>query len=170
MNHTPHADGTKPEYSAWLQEHHPALFRAAVFHARGDRQTAIDVVQIAAVKIGRSWDNDEIREKIIASEAYVHTIVKNCLSTYLKIRSRIEGRERELDPDRHHVIDDGPDLELRAAILSLPQMERSMILLHYYMGYTIIAAGAKLDLSRDQSHRLHSKAIKRLKALITDTE
>jgi len=57
---------------------------------------------------------------------------------------------------------------LRLAVLALGDMERDMIVLHYYHDLTIREAGSQLGLSQSQAYRLHDSALAHLAGLLDE--
>jgi RNA polymerase sigma factor (sigma-70 family) len=127
-----------------------------------DPKLAEDIAQEAAVKVFKAWPDDETRDKILTVPGHVRTIVYHCFLDHIKVPSRTNYREAELDIERHDRGDDGIDNDLRMAVLSLDSDEREMIILRYYRGLTTKEAGSQLGLSPSQAYRLHDKALANL--------
>jgi RNA polymerase sigma factor (sigma-70 family) len=154
---------------AWFKKFAGLLLRWADFYAR-DPKLAEDIAQDAAVKVFKAWPDEETRDKILTQPGYARTIVYHCFLDHIKVRSRTNHRETELEIERHDRAGDGVDHDLHIAVLSLDGNERDMIVLRYYSGLTVKEAGSQLGLSVSQAYRLHDKALAHLARLLDEGE
>ncbi len=161
--------GEIPDFEIWFRKHGRKLLRQAYFYTR-DPKLAEDIAQEAAAKVLKAWPDDETRDKILTQPAYVRTIVYHCFLDHIKVRSRTNNREVELDAERHDQAGGEIDHDLRRAVLSLDGDERDMIILRYYNGLTTKEAGSQLGLSASQAYRLHDKALAHLAGLLDEGE
>jgi RNA polymerase sigma factor (sigma-70 family) len=155
-----------PDMDAWLRDNRDRLLRYAHFHT-WDADLAEDVAQDAAMKIFRSWADDELRRRITTSRGYVFTIVKNSFIDFRKVRSRTNEFEDELTDEEPHeatVPHDDPESgwAVRAAIRRLDDDERDLLFLTYYEDLKVKEAGQLLGLTEAQAYRLHERAKRNL--------
>ena len=161
--------GEIANFEIWFRKHGRKLLRWAYSYTR-DPKLAEDIAQEAAAKVFKAWPDDEMRGKILTQPGYVRTIVYHCFLDHIKVRSRTNIREVELDTERHDRSGGKVDHDLRRAVLSLDGNERDMILLRYYNGLTTKEAGIRLGLSESQAYRLHDKALAHLAGLLDEGE
>jgi RNA polymerase sigma factor (sigma-70 family) len=160
--------GSTRDFVTWFIKFADQLQWWANLYTR-DSKLAEDIAQEAAAKVLKAWPDDETREKILTLPGYVRTIVYHCFLDHIKVPSRTNHREVELDIERHDR-DDGIDHELWMTVLSLDGDERDMIILRYHKGLTIKEAGSQLGLSMSQAYRLHDKALANLEGLLDEGE
>jgi RNA polymerase sigma factor (sigma-70 family) len=161
--------GSIRDFVTWFSKFADELQWWAYLYTR-DPKLAEDIAQEAAVKVFKAWPDEETREKILTLSGYVRTIVYHCFLDHIKVPSRTNHREAELDIERYDRDDDRIDHELRMAVLSLDGAERDMIILCYYNGLTVKEAGSRLGLSMSQAYRLHDKALANLEGLLDEGE
>jgi RNA polymerase sigma factor (sigma-70 family) len=155
---------------AWFEKNEPRLLRNAYF-VTWDLVLAQDIAQEAAIKIFKSWADETQREKILGSWSYVARIVLNCYLDFKKVKSRTNEREEEFTDGRHDVeAEPGSGLEVRLALLHLPERERDMLFLTYYSGLTKTEAGRQLGISPSSASRLHQRALRSLETLLGKEE
>lgn len=155
-----------PDLGTWLAEHYDGLLKAAWF-CTWDPHLAQDIAQDASVKIMKAWPDSRQRAAIITSPGYVRQIVVNAFRSHLKNLSRTNKREVPFIAEQDKANTGSADIELRMAILELPENERTLLILRYE-GYTILEAGRLLGLSRDQAYRLNEQAKRSLDDLLKD--
>jgi len=161
--------GAIPDFETWFSKHGRKLLRRAYSCTR-DPKLAEDIAQEAAAKVLKAWPDDETRDKILTQPGYVGTIVYHCFLDYIKVQSRTNNAEVELDTERHNQAGWEIDHDLRRAVLSLDGDERDMIILRYYNGLTTKETGSQLGLSPSQAYRLHDKALAHLAGLLDEGE
>jgi RNA polymerase sigma factor (sigma-70 family) len=158
------------DYKAWFEKNEAGLFRNAYF-VTWDRGIAEDIAQEAAIKIFKSWADETQREKILGSWSYVARVVLNCYLDFKKVKSRTNEREEEFTDERLNVeAEPGSGLEVRQALLHLPERERDMLFLTYYSGLTKTEAGRQLGISPSSASRLHQRALRSLETLLGKEE
>ena len=123
-----------------------------------------------AIKAFKAWATDEIRDKILTQPGYVRAMIKNAFLDHIKVPSRTNLGEVELDVERHSRPDTEMNQDLRLAVLSLEDDEFHMIIFRYYHDLTISEAGARLGLSASQAYQLHGKARAHLATLLNEKE
>jgi RNA polymerase sigma-70 factor (ECF subfamily) len=150
-------------------------FRTAflvAFAQLGNREDAEDVCQDAFVRV---WERlQECRDPKRVSH-WIMTIVRNTAHNRREYRQRratnaLEGASDIAAPSRSDR--DAEHNELRArlttALLTLPPVQREVVLLHDYEGWKHADVAARLDLSELMSRRHLSDARKRLRELLRD--
>ena len=138
----------------------------------GNRQDAEDVCQDAFV---RCWERmNECRDARRVSH-WIMTIVRNTAHNrreYLALRATEElGADAAVPaagrPDRDAALDE-LRARLTAALLTLPAIQREVVLLHDYEGWKHAEVAERLGLSELMSRRHLSDARKRLRSLLND--
>jgi len=166
MTDTPEPDSV-PDFETWLRQSTAEILRRSYYYTR-DPMLAEDMMQETAIKVHKAWPNGETRSKIITSPAYRNTIVKHCFLDHIKVRSRTNQGEVELDIERHQQAGTETDQDLRLAVLSLKDDEQEMIILRYYYDLTIEEAGTQLGLPPSKAYRLHDRALAHLAGLMRE--
>jgi len=155
------------DFDAWFGEAARKILRDAYFVTRNPK-LAEDIAQEATLKFFKAWGNEEMRGKILTQPGYVRTTIYHCYLDHVRVPSRTSQREVELDVARHDKSSTEIDRDLRLAVLALGDMERDMIVLHYYHDLTIREAGSQLGLSPSQAYRLHDSALAQLAGLLDE--
>jgi len=161
--------GTVPDFEAWFRRSGGEILRQAYFCTR-DQVLAEDIAQEVAIKAYKAWATEETRDRILTQPGYVRTMIKNAFLDHIKVPSRTNLGEVELDVERHSKPDTEMNQDLRLAVLSLEDDEFRMIIFRYGHDLTITEAGARLGLSASQAFRLHSKARAHLAGLLNEKE
>jgi RNA polymerase sigma factor (sigma-70 family) len=161
--------GTVPDFEPWFRRSAGEILRQAYFCTR-DQVFAEDIAQEVAIKAYKAWANEEIRDKILTQPGYVRAMVKNAFLDHIKVPSRTNLGEVELEVERHSGPGTEVNQDLRLAVLSLEDDEFHMIIFRYYHDLTISEAGARLGLSASQAFRLHGKALAHLAGLLKERE
>ena len=92
--------GSKREFEIWYEKSGYQFLRLAYFYTR-DPKLAEDIAQEATAKVWKAWPDDQKREKILTLPGYVPTIVRHCFFDHLRVQSRTNQWEVELDVERH---------------------------------------------------------------------
>lgn len=161
--------GTAPDFEPWFRQSAGEILRLAYFCTR-DPVLAEDIAQEVAIKAYKAWANEVIRNRILTQPGYVRTMVKNAFRDHVKVPSRTNRGEVELDAERHSGRGAEMIHDLRLAVLSLDDDEFRMIDFRYYQDLTIKEAGARLGLSASGAYRLHDKALAHLTGLMKERE
>lgn len=74
-------------------------------------------------------------------------------------------KSREPDPDWVAILSSQKSL-MRQCIAWLPSLERTVISLYYYEGWTLKQIASQIGRSESRAHQLHSQAVKRLKGFV----
>lgn len=163
----PPEPGSTPDFETWFRTSAAEILRRAYYYTR-DPVLAEDIAQEAAIKVYKAWPDEETRSKILTQPGYRNTIIKHCFLDHIKVRSRTNRSEVELDVEWHHQAGTETDQDLRLAVLSLKDDEQEMIILRYYHDLTIREAGTQLGLPTAKAYRLHDKALAHLAGLLEE--
>lgn len=161
--------GTGMEFETWFRTFAGQLLRQAYFYTR-EPKLAEDIAQDTAVKVFKAWADEETRGKILTQPGYVRAIVFHCFLDHIKVPSRTNRGEVELDINRHDQPSSEIDHDLHKAVLGLDDDERDMIILRYYNDLTTKEAGNQLGRSPSQAYRLHDKALAHLAEVLDEGE
>ena len=151
----------------------PALLRTA-YLLTGDFGLAEDAVQAMFGRVYQSWPKIQHRE---AADSYCRRALIREVGSWRR-RRRIQHVLTDQVPDRGAIDEqyDGSDV-LRAALLSLPQKQRAVVVLRYYADLSEAEVADLLDISpgsvKQHTHRALTKLREVLgseSALIEETE
>ena len=123
---------TEKEYNNCVQEHADGLFRFIIKNTKHN-DDAHDIMQTAYEKM---WNN-RITIEASTAKSYLFTIAYNCLMDYFrkagKTATQAISEEHAFSyyPQPHDV-----SATLHHALLQLPEMQRMLVLLKDYEGYT----------------------------------
>lgn len=144
---------TPPDFSDWLLAQRSALLRSALL-LTGERATAEDLVQEAAIKVAARWER--LRDQ--HPSAYARRIIYRDHATWWRRRRETPaastgevGGDRPVDP---------PDHEQRSVLLDalaeLPRGQRAVVVLRYFDDLTERQAAEVLGVSvgtvKSQAH------------------
>jgi RNA polymerase sigma-70 factor (ECF subfamily) len=123
---------TEKEYNNCVQEHSDGLFRFIIKNTKHN-DDAHDIIQTAYEKM---WNN-RITIEASTAKSYLFTIAYNCLMDYFRKAEKTatqaisEEHHFSYHPQPHDV-----SATLHHALLQLPEMQRMLVLLKDYEGYT----------------------------------
>jgi RNA polymerase sigma-70 factor (ECF subfamily) len=119
----------------FVEEDYPRVVAAVAF-ITGDRGSAEDAVQEALIK---AWPRAGLRD----ATAWITVVASNAARSKLRRR---QSEERAYE--RSAAVPSGstaPDaLDLLPAVLSLPRLQRQVVVLHYYLDLSIAAIASAL--------------------------
>lgn len=149
---------TPEDFSDWLVGQRSALLRSATL-LTGDRATAEDLVQEAAIKVAARWER--LRDQ--HPTAYARRILYRDHATWWRRRRRERPGEVDRDRAAH-----GPDHEQRSVVLAalaeLPRGQRAVVVLRYFDDLTerqtADVLGVSVGTVKSQAHA----ALSRLRA------
>ncbi|WP_225825168.1 SigE family RNA polymerase sigma factor [Streptomyces naphthomycinicus] len=126
---------TEAEFTAYVQERRASLY-ATAYHLTGDRFEAEDLLQSALFSTYKAWDR--ISDKA-AVGGYLRRTMTNLHISAWRRRKLNEYPTEEL-PETPGETDAMRGTELRAvlwqALVRLPELQRTMLVLRYYEGRT----------------------------------
>jgi len=149
------ADASRPESAedgidALYREHGLGLVRFALMLA-GDQQTAEDVVQEAFLGLYRNWG--QVRDPA-SLPAYLRTAVVNGVRGVYRGRGRVKARLRLVPRElpvwsaEAAAIDGEDRRELLAAVARLPERQREVLALKFFLGLPEADIAQTLGISR----------------------
>lgn len=137
---------TTEEYNTCVDQHADGVYRF-ILHNLRDEELARDIVQDAFEKM---WLNVAgiNPEK---SKSYLFTTAYNTMLTRIR-RDKKQGRWEEVDEEDHNHSRNYSDLKeiLRIALNRLPEIQRTVVLLRDYEGYSYEEIGEITSLSESQ--------------------
>lgn len=155
------------EFDAYVRANWQRLVRAAVFLGCAPTE-AEDVAQSALLRCPRAWDKvDAARDR----DAYVFRVLVNTLR---KSRARFWVREipHELAGAESRVADSTDGLAeratLRAALLKLPEDQRRVLVLRFYVDLSEQQVATVLDVPVGTVKSRTSRAIRRMFELLDE--
>ena len=146
-----------------------------------------EVEDIRQETLLRLWTQaDRWRPEIAALSTWLHRIAHNLCIDYLRRASRLVGEPRDGEIESLANGVSGPDQEvgdadpdhalgqhrlgdqLRDALATLPERQRSALILSYYQGLSNRNAAEVLDVSVDALESLLARARRKLRLLLAD--
>ena len=118
---------------------------AGVALITGSRAAAEDAVQEA---LARAWERSERGERIESLPAWVTRVAVNLSKSRLR-RMRVEAKHREISD---HELSDGERsasdarIDVARALADLPQRQREVTVLRYYLGLNVAEIAETLEL------------------------
>lgn len=153
-------DGQDEEFRRFVQDHRPALVRAASALTAGDRHLAEDVVQSALTRLYVHWTRVPSGP---AALAYARRVLVNCFVD--QTRRAWWRRERSVDavPDRPSGDPAATDPDL-AALRALPPRMRAVLVLRFWFDLDVARTAAELGCSEGTVRSQTARALSRLRA------
>lgn len=152
---------------AWSQiyhEHYEKIFRYA--YARlGHRETAEDLAATVFLEALKSIHGYRHGQRPLL--AWLYTIARNVVNQHHRKRFRRGPKDALLGSDAHALAGQAPDssaiaerIDLMSAILRLPEKQREVVLLHYFVGLTVPEVARILGKHERAVYSLHTRALK----------
>jgi RNA polymerase sigma-70 factor (sigma-E family) len=149
------------EFSTFVEGHRAELLRAARLLTAGDRHLAEDLVQTALIRLYSAWPR--LRENRIA---YAHRVIVNAhIDTTRRPWWRRERSVSDL-PERPGPHPSGPDdlrEVIRAALASLPPRMRAVIVLRYWLEFSVEESADLLGCSQGTVKSQTARAVVKLR-------
>ena len=125
----------------------------------GDADLAEELAQEAVARACQHWRS--VR-KMDAPSAWLHRVARNLAHSHFR-RAKVGARayERAVVVDATPAADDA--VVLRAVVASLPEAERDVIVLRFYLGLSVRDAASELDIPEGTVKTLTHRAIGRLR-------
>jgi len=128
-----------------VRDEYPRLVRAVAL-ACGSLPEAEDAVQEA---LARAWDRAGKGQELDHLAGWVVTVALNLTRSghrrLVRHRRAVTELGRRAEHDRP--AEQPSDLDLRAAVESLPRRQREAVVLHYYLGFDVASIAATLGVS-----------------------
>jgi RNA polymerase sigma factor (sigma-70 family) len=149
----------RAELVAFCRREHPRLVGALSLYC-GDRDVAAEVAQEALIRAVEAWPRLQTMD---APGAWVHRVGMNLAASRFRRRSaerRALARRRDVaaDPDVEAALD------VRRAVADLPERQRRIIVLRYFLGYPLPSAARTAGISEQAAAALTYRAIRTLRA------
>jgi RNA polymerase sigma factor (sigma-70 family) len=157
---------TEREYNICVDDHADGVYRFVLKNLQ-HQEDARDIVQSAFEKM---WIN---REKVVAETAksYLFTVAYNQMIDHIRKNKRIELREEFAENSKVREADSpGLKRELEKALQQLTPLQKSLILLKDYEGYSYAEIGRITALSESQVKVYLHRARLQLKAFVGKPE
>lgn len=162
------ADGDRAAFTTLLEQHQRPL-SAYARRMLGDFSLADDVVQETFLRLWSQAGRFDAKASRLTT--WLHRICHNlCIDSHRKL-----GRERVLDETHEQPAEQTPELSrqqsetgrrVQAAVSSLPERQRSALLLCHYQGLSNRDAAGIMDVSVEALESLLSRARRRLRELL----
>ena len=146
------------DLTAFSEAEWPRLVGALSLYT-GDADLAEELAQEAVARACRNWRS--VR-KMDAPGAWLHRVGRNLAHSHFR-RARVGARaqERAVIVDATPAADDA--VVLRAVVAALPEAERDVIVLRFYLGLSVRDTASELDIPEGTVKTLTHRAIGRLR-------
>jgi RNA polymerase sigma-70 factor (ECF subfamily) len=154
-------------YNEWVDCFADGIYRFALKNTR-DSEQAKDIVQDAFEKLWVKKDQIDTSK----AKAYLFQIVSNALIDRAR-KVKLSATFREQLPSQESiVISESIDLKetLEQAVLQLPEIQRHVIMLRDYEGYSYDEIGAITNLSEQQVKVYIFRARQKLRSILVNPE
>ena len=130
-------------------------------------EDAEDLQANVFTKVFQKWDEyDQRRAKI---STWIYTIARNEVIDFYRTHKEHEEVPEELRFEgeiEEEYLTKETLAELARALLMLDQLERDVVVLHYYEGLTFRQIAKDMAISYDRTKHAHYRALKKLRGLI----
>ena len=154
-------------YNEWVDSFADGIYRFALKNTR-DSEQAKDLVQDAFEKLWVKKDQIDTSK----AKAYLFQIVSNALIDRAR-KAKLSATFREQLPSQESiVVSESIDLKetLEQAVLQLPEIQRHVIMLRDYEGYSYDEIGAITNLSEQQVKVYIFRARQKLRSILVNPE
>ena len=154
-------------YNEWVDSFADGIYRFALKNT-GDSEQAKDLVQDAFEKLWIKKDQIDASK----AKAYLFQIVSNALIDRAR-KAKLSATFREQLPSQESiVVSESIDLKetLEQAVLQLPEIQRHVIMLRDYEGYSYDEIGAITNLSEQQVKVYIFRARQKLRSILVNPE
>jgi RNA polymerase sigma-70 factor (sigma-E family) len=156
--------GTRVEgFDEFVRTEHPRLVRALTLYV-GDEGIAWQLAQDAFVRAGERWGQVSA---MAAPGAWTHRVGMNLANSHFRRRAaerranrRATGRAERDEPP----VDPGDALAVRAALALLPPREREVVVLRFFLDYSVADTATALGLRAGSVKTTTHRALQRLRA------
>lgn len=158
----------RAELTAFCVREHPRLVGALSLYC-GDRDLAAELAQEALIRAVRDWGRVG---QMAAPGAWVHRVAMNLAGSWFRRRGAERRAYGRLGPDETTV--DG-DIDhdasaVRHAVAGLPERQRRVVVLRFYLGMTVAQAADSLGISQEATAALTYRAVQALRARLGEDE
>lgn len=157
-----------PEFDAFVLQASPALLRIA-FRLTGDQHSAEDVLQVALVRVARSWTRAADHPWAYAKKALVSASTDRWRWQQRRVAEvPTATHDTSTASDAHRRVDDRD--ELLQALRQLPQRMRIILVLRYWEDTSIEETARLLGCSQGTVKSTSNRGLERLREIITSKE
>jgi RNA polymerase sigma-70 factor (sigma-E family) len=159
--------GLDDEFERFATRASPWLLRSA-YLLTGDRGHAEDLLQLTLLRTARRW-----RAIRGSPEAYAREVLVNLSRDRRRTLSRRPVEVAQSDPLMAGQADDVERLLERDAMVGavrrLPQRQREVVVLRFFLGLSVAQTAAALDASEGTVKSYTARALARMRDLLADT-
>lgn len=156
--------GDPPGIGDFCRRLHPVLVGSLTLHC-GDRAVAEEIAQEA---LARAWERWAAVGAMASPEAWTFRVALNLTSSRFR-RAAIERRASARLAARstaRDVVDESDRITVRAAVASLPERQRVVVVLRYFADLSVEDTAAAMGCASGTVKSLTSKAVDRLRLTI----
>lgn len=157
----------RAELVAFCRREHPRLVGALSLYC-GDPDVAAEVAQEALVRVVRDWPKVQ---QMRSPGAWVHRVGMNLASSWYRRRG---AERRAVERAGAHLTDTAPDASdaaaVRQAIAALPERQRRVIILRFFVGATVAEAAEALGATEQATAALTYRAVAQLRSQLRDLD
>ncbi len=143
-------------------QHHPRVVRS-VFLMLGDQQEAQDVAQEAFVRAFERWEHVSGLDR---PELWIQKVATNLALSSLRRRRRGVPFLQRIDDQVSET--PLPDPDLRQALLGLAPAQRSVVVLRFYLDWSVAETARALGRREGTVRALTSQALARLREKVPE--
>lgn len=159
---------TPPALDDFCRREYPRLTRMLDAYL-GDLHVAEELAQEALLRAARRWDRVEALE---SPGGWAHRVAINLANSWFRRQQAARRARRRLGPvDDVHLDPDTPAaLAVRAALTTLPERQRTAVLLRHHAEYSVAETAEAMAISKDAVRSLTKRAVARLRNELSDHE
>ena len=154
------------ELEAFCHAEHPRLVRLLSLHC-GDVETARDLAQETLVKVCLHWRKVRTMD---SPHAWVTRVALNLATTHHRRtavrRRRAADVESDADLGRATSAAEADGWIVRAAVASLPERQRTAVILRYFLDLTVEQSADVMEVSPSAVKKLTARGVDRLRVLL----
>ena len=155
----------RAELVAFCRREHPRLVGALSLYC-GDPDVAAEVAQEALVRAVRDWA--KVRQ-MRSPGAWVHRVGMNLASSWYRRRGAERRAVERAGASLSQTVSDASDATaVRTAIAALPERQRRVIILRFFVGATVAEAAEALNATEQATAALTYRAVQQLRTQLRD--
>ena len=153
-------------FADFCRREHPRLVGALGLYC-GDFHLAEELAQEALARVWRDWPAVQRKD---SPEAWTYRVAMNLASSHFR-RRRAERRARERlsVPEEAVAVDVGDSVVIRDALQELPARYRAVLVLRFYLQYSVAETAAALQMPTGTVTTLTRRGLQRLSRRIGAT-
>jgi RNA polymerase sigma factor (sigma-70 family) len=157
----------RAELVAFCRREHPRLVGALSLYC-GDPDVAAEVAQEALARAVRDWSKVQ---QMRSPGAWVHRVGMNLASSWYRRRT---AERRAVERAGAGLADHAPDgsdaTAVRAAVAALPDRQRRVIILRFFVGVSLAEAAEALAATEQATAALTYRAVAQLRSQLRDVD